>query len=73
MPEGFFKKKNFQGLKSVLGKCKTINLRVNFVLFSKCDYLIFYLKLALKISLEKLRKNGDFTILNKSLEALQHY
>ena len=42
---------------------------MNFILFSKCEYLILtqYLKYALKVYLEN-EKNGDFTLLNKSLE-----
>ena len=44
MLEGFFKKKFFQGLKSVLGKCKTVNLRVSFcakILFCRLSNVLF--------------------------------
>ena len=56
---------------------KPFGRQKNESLFFRCYYLILtqyhliltqYQKYALKMYLEKLRKNDDFTLLNKSLE-----
>ena len=57
-----FPKIFFQRL-GTLHEYKATNFRVFF-----CTFLAKYLKRTLKIHLEKLRKNGGFALLNKSLE-----
>ena len=70
--KNFFKKIIFQGLGAFFTTAKPLIWALwfyqknNFILFLECDYLILTQQNhALKIYAEKLREEGNFTLLNK--------
>ena len=73
LKEFFFQKIFLSRTWSFSHDCKTrafILQKIKFIIFFKDDYLYnFNIKTCFKFYLEKLRKNGGFTLLNKLLQA----